>query len=102
MTGQHVPSAPGRERRKWVVENYDLVSSAKYCKDGVLRPGAWLRSFRGVEEAAWFSRDDLRPFGAMWRQSLRYAISELRSDSGKRSWWAEGPPARERSGAPVS
>jgi D-aspartate ligase len=102
MTGQHVPSAPGRERRKWVVENYDLVSSAKYGKDGVLRPGAWLRSFRGVEEAAWFSRDDLRPFAAMWKQSLRYAISELRSDSGKRSWWAEGPPARERSSAPVS
>jgi predicted ATP-grasp superfamily ATP-dependent carboligase len=102
LTGQQVRPAAARERRKWVVENYDLVSSAKYYKDGALRPGEWLRSFRGVEESAWFSRDDLLPFGAMWMQSLRYAISELRSDAGKRSWWGAGPPVAERSHAPVS
>jgi predicted ATP-grasp superfamily ATP-dependent carboligase len=102
LTGQQVRPAAARERRKWVVENYDLVSSAKYYKDGALRPGEWLRSFRGVEESAWFSRDDLLPFGAMWMQSLRYAISELRSDAGKRSWWGARPPVAERSHAPVS
>ena len=101
LTGRPVPSAPAKESRKWLVENYDLVSSAKYYKDRALRPGEWLRSFRGVQEAAWFSRDDLRPFGAMWMRSLRYAVNELRSDAGKRSWWGAGPPARERPPAPV-
>jgi len=102
LTGQQVPQASARERRKWVVENYDLVSSAKYYRDGVLRPGEWLRSFRGVEESAWFAPDDLRPFGAMWMQSLRYAVSELRSDAGKRSWWRADPPVPARSSAPVT
>jgi D-aspartate ligase len=102
LTGQRVPSEPARGRRKWVVENYDLVSSAKYYKDGVLGPREWLRSFRGVQEAAWFAPDDLRPFGAMWMQSLRYAVSALRSDAGKRSWWGAEPPVRERSPAPVT
>ena len=101
LTGQPVPRAPARNGRKWVVENYDVVSSAKYYKDGVLRPREWLRSFLGVQEAAWFSRDDLRPFGAMWMRSVRYAASELRADAGKRSWWAAGPPVPERSGATV-
>jgi predicted ATP-grasp superfamily ATP-dependent carboligase len=96
LTGQPVAAGPTTEKRKWVVENYDLVSSAKYYKDGVLAPREWLRSFRGVREAAWFSRDDPRPFAAMWMKSIRYAAGELRSDAGKRSWWASGPPARER------
>jgi predicted ATP-grasp superfamily ATP-dependent carboligase len=102
LTGQHVRTAAARERRKWVVENYDLVASAKYYRDEALRPREWLRSFRGVEEAAWFSWDDLLPFGAMWIQSLRYAIGELWSDAGKRSWWGAGPPVAERARAPVS
>jgi predicted ATP-grasp superfamily ATP-dependent carboligase len=95
LTGQPVRPAAARERRKWVVENYDLVSSAKYYKDGALRPAQWLRSFRGVEESAWFSWDDPLPFGAMWMQSLRYLVSEVRSDAGQRSWWGAGPPVAE-------
>jgi len=92
LTGQQVPTAAAKERRKWLVENYDLASSAKYYRDGVLRPREWVRSFRGVQEAAWFARDDLRPFGAMWVRSLRYLIDEVRSDAGKRTWWGAGPP----------
>jgi predicted ATP-grasp superfamily ATP-dependent carboligase len=102
MTGQRVPKAASTEGRKWVVENYDLVSSAKYFRDGALRPGEWVQSFRGVEESAWFSWDDLRPFGAMWTRSVRYALSELRSDASKRSWWGIGPPVEDGSRVPVS
>jgi len=97
LTGQHVPRGLARER-KWVVENYDLVSSAKYYKDKVLRPGEWLRSFRGIEESAWFSWDDLRPFGAMWTQSAQYLIRDVRSDAEKRSWWGATPPVATRRG----
>jgi D-aspartate ligase len=99
LTGQDVPSDTARERRKWVVENYDLVASAKYYRDGALRPCDWLRSFRGVEEAAWFSWDDPLPFGAMWIQSLRYAIGERRLDDGKRWWRATGRGAAKRPAA---
>jgi D-aspartate ligase len=97
MTGQRCRAGVATERRKWVVENYDLVSSVKYYKDRELRPREWLQSFRGVEESAWFSWDDLLPFGAMWTQSVRYLISDLRSDAGKRSWWGAAPPLAVRS-----
>jgi predicted ATP-grasp superfamily ATP-dependent carboligase len=96
LTGQHVTTGLARERRKWVVENYDLVSSAKYYKDKALRPREWLRSFRGVEESAWFSWDDLRPFGSMWAQSAQYLIRDMRSDAGKRSWWGATRPVAAR------
>jgi predicted ATP-grasp superfamily ATP-dependent carboligase len=62
MTGQPLPPAEQREGRKWMVEDRDLESSLDYAREGALRWGDWARSFRGVEEAAWFARDDLRPF----------------------------------------
>jgi predicted ATP-grasp superfamily ATP-dependent carboligase/ubiquinone/menaquinone biosynthesis C-methylase UbiE len=65
LTGQPVPAARAREGRKWFVEDLDLRSSLRYHADGVLSVGAWLRSFTGVGESAWFARDDLRPFAAL-------------------------------------
>ena len=62
LTGQPLPHAVQREGRKWMVEERDLESSLDYFREGALTPAAWLRSFRDVEEAAWFARDDLRPF----------------------------------------
>jgi D-aspartate ligase len=69
LTGQQVPSDDARFGRKWLVENLDLSSSAVYFRNRELTPLQWVRSLRGVEEAAWFARDDLRPFGAMIRHS---------------------------------
>jgi len=97
LTGQQVPVDTAREGRKWVVENYDLVASAKYFRDRALRPRNWSRSLRGVEEAAWFSWGDPLPFGAMCIHSLRYAIGELRSDARKRLWWDAAPAGDETS-----
>jgi hypothetical protein len=67
LTGQPVPSAPACERRKWINEKGDLISFYDYRRDGKLKFTDWVRSFRGVQEGAWFALDDLRPFALMLR-----------------------------------
>jgi len=70
LTGQ---PWPGRDRaageqvsgRRFLVENYDPISAVRYWRDGELGVRAWAASLRGIDEAAWFARDDLRPFGLM-------------------------------------
>ena len=76
LTGQAVPAAAQVDGRSFVVENYDPLGAVGYWRRGDLTPGAWARSLRGVDEAAWFARDDLRPFGLMclrmgWRAASR-------------------------------
>lgn len=65
LTGQKVPSAPACKGRKWIVENGDLISFYHYHRDGKLKFMEWIRSFRGVQEGAWFAPDDLIPFALM-------------------------------------
>jgi D-aspartate ligase len=81
LTGQAVPIAPGREGRKWVVENGDLISFHEYRRDGKITFLQWIRSFRGVEEGAWFALDDLAPFRSMlsilFRRFLRWFGGKL-------------------------
>lgn len=79
LTGQPVPPATPREGRKWFVENYDLVSCAQLSRQRRLTFRQWCRSFRRVEEAAWFARDDLRPFARMWSSSFRRGLKQLRA-----------------------
>ena len=59
MTGQEVPATRAVEGRKWIVEDFDLVSS---LRDRSVSLRDWLRSFRGVQEAACFAWDDPLPF----------------------------------------
>jgi predicted ATP-grasp superfamily ATP-dependent carboligase len=75
LTGQAVPASRFREGRKWLVEDRDLVSSLRYYRDGVLSPGEWLRSFRGVEETAYFAADDPAPFFRMVWNHLKKKLS---------------------------
>lgn len=92
MTGQEVPggwSAPGR---KWFVENYDLASSWEYRRDGGLRVREWVSSFRGVDEAAWFATEDIRPFGAMAIASALYLARRLARSRTRRARWTSGTP----------
>jgi D-aspartate ligase len=77
LTGQPVLVGEPREGRKWVVENFDLISSPKYCRDSKLGVREWVRSYRGVEEAFWFAWDDLAPFIMMGWRSLRWAFERL-------------------------
>jgi D-aspartate ligase len=70
LTGGTVPRPRPNEGRKWIVEDQDIESSYKYWRHGKLGLRAWLASFRGLQEGAWFARDDLRPFRAMCRRLL--------------------------------
>jgi len=81
LTGQLVLKRPPREGRKWVIENYDIVSSLHYYQEGSLGIGDWLRSFKGVEEGAWFSWKDPMPFFLMTARFLKKSAVWL----GKRS-----------------
>lgn len=67
LTGQAVSVSPPRVGRKWVVENGDIISFHDYHRDGKLTFFQWIRSFKGVQEAAWFASDDLAPFLLMLR-----------------------------------
>jgi D-aspartate ligase len=78
LTGQPVHASPAREGRRWLVENYDVVSSLQYVRDGTLTVADWWRSFDDVDEAAWYARDDLLPFLLM---SLRFGLRGARKVS---------------------
>jgi D-aspartate ligase len=62
LTGQPVPSALAAEGRKWLVEDFDLFSAFRSWRDNNLTIKDWMRSFRGVQEAACFAFDDPLPF----------------------------------------
>ncbi len=65
LTGAPQSAREGRPGRRWVTENSDVLASAAYLREGALSVGEWIRSYRGVEEGAWFAWDDPVPFGLM-------------------------------------
>ncbi|HEX9537476.1 MAG TPA: hypothetical protein VGA04_04790 [Streptosporangiaceae bacterium] len=76
LTGQAVPEHEPVDGRRFLVENYDPIGALGYWRSGELGLKSWVASLRGVDEAAWFARDDLRPFGLMclrmsWRMVSR-------------------------------
>ncbi|MBI3670216.1 MAG: carboxylate--amine ligase [Acidobacteria bacterium] len=75
LSGQPVPPSTFQEGRKWFVEDKDVTSSYHYHRDGKLTFGQWVGSFRGVEEAAYFTWDDplpfTRPISNLARQAAR-------------------------------
>jgi predicted ATP-grasp superfamily ATP-dependent carboligase len=90
MTGHPVPEGRAVPDRKWFVENYDLVASLKYWRDGLLTIRDWTTSFRGVRESAWFAADDPHPFGAMSVASVAY-LARRRSQA-QPAWWKGRAP----------
>jgi predicted ATP-grasp superfamily ATP-dependent carboligase len=88
LTGQAVPAAGARDGRKWLVEPLDAISSRRYWLDGHLTLSGWVRSYRGVEEAAWFARDDFSPFASMVVHSLRTHLPRA-----VRKAWRRSEPA---------
>lgn len=75
LTGQEQYAIVPREGRRWLIEDFDVISSLHYFQEGTLRPLDWLRSFKGVEEAAWFSWRDPRPFLVMVGRLARRFVS---------------------------
>ena len=76
LTGQAIAENEMVDGRRFLVENYDPIGALGYWHSGELGLKSWLTSLRGVDEAAWFARDDLRPFGLMclrmsWRMVSR-------------------------------
>ena len=76
LTGQAIPPAEQVNGRAFLVENYDPLSALGNWRRGRLDLRTWVSSLRGVDETAWFARDDLRPFGLMclrmgWRMATR-------------------------------
>jgi D-aspartate ligase len=76
LTGQPIAASEPVAGRRFLVENYDPIAALGYWRSGELGLRSWLTSLRGVDEAAWFARDDLRPFGLMclrmsWRMVSR-------------------------------
>jgi D-aspartate ligase len=93
MTGVSIPHGEQDSGRCFLVENYDPLCALAYWRRGELDLTVWLASLRGVDETAWFARDDLRPFGLMclrmgWRLATRPLVRH-----GARSGPAEGSSA---------
>lgn len=78
LTGQPVPAPLPREGRKWLVEDFDCVSSTRYLRAGRIGPFGWLRSLRGVQETAWFAPDDPLPALARGRQGVGALLARAR------------------------
>jgi len=77
LTGQKQHPIFSREGRRWVIEDFDLMSSLDYYREGKLRFADWLRSFKGLEESAWFSWRDPLPFIMMTMRMLKKALAWL-------------------------
>jgi D-aspartate ligase len=77
LTGQPIATAPVHEGRRWLVENQDLATSWKLFRRRELGVRQWLGSLRGVEELAWWARDDLRPVVMMVFATARQGLSAL-------------------------
>ena len=65
LTGQELPHGEQISGRRFLVESYDPLAAVSYWRAGELGVQTWAASLRGVDETAWFARDDLRPFGLM-------------------------------------
>src|SRR5205085_8153781 len=78
LTGQAVPSAKARNGRKWIDEPHDLLSAVMLARARTLGVRSWLRSLRGLTEAAWFARDDVVPFFSMLRLLASYRLRGIR------------------------
>jgi D-aspartate ligase len=76
LTGQAIPPGEQVNERGFLVESYDPLGALASWRSGQLSLRSWLSSLRAVDEAAWFARDDLRPFGLMclrmgWKLATR-------------------------------
>jgi D-aspartate ligase len=79
LTGQPVVPREPLEGRRWVVEDFDFVSSVRYRLEGKLSFREWLASLRNVEETAYFAPDDITPIFPM----LLAGFYKLLSESGQ-------------------
>lgn len=78
LTGQRFEAGAPLDGRKWVVEDLDFVSSARYLWGRELGFREWLRSYAGVRESAFFALDDPAPFLMMFVHAANELIKRIR------------------------
>lgn len=81
LTDQEIPPVIPREGRRWLIEDFDIMSTFHYFQEGSLTIWQWMRSFKGVEEGAWFNWKDPVPFivmlGGLLKRSWLYGLKRF-------------------------
>jgi D-aspartate ligase len=77
LTGRPVPDSRITDGRKWIDEPGDLATSIKLTRERTLGLRSWASSLKGLDEAAWWARDDPLPFFGMSIQALPRAMRLL-------------------------
>ena len=67
LTGRQVPSGHPVDGRAFIVEHMDLIAGLGKYRQAGLAPRDWYRSIRDVDEAGWWSTDDMLPGGSLCR-----------------------------------
>ncbi|HLX12281.1 MAG TPA: hypothetical protein VKS81_05665 [Bacteroidota bacterium] len=80
LTGKTIEQVPMREGRKWVVEDKDMRSVVSYFREGGLTIREWLLSYRGIEEAGYFTSYDPLPFFWMVKNHIVRQLRKLFRD----------------------
>jgi predicted ATP-grasp superfamily ATP-dependent carboligase len=83
LTGRPVPASVTPSGRKWLDERSDAATAVRLAQEGALGPRGYLRSLRGVREAAWWAADDPLPFLSMGVRCVPQAVDRL--TAGRRS-----------------
>jgi D-aspartate ligase len=85
LTGRPVIASAAAEGRKWIVEDFDLLSALRSLMNGRLTWKDWGHSLRGIDETACFALDDPLPFLLMWAADGRelYRWLRCRTDARK-------------------
>jgi predicted ATP-grasp superfamily ATP-dependent carboligase len=97
LTDQPVPATVPRVGRKWIDEPHDLVTTFQLARRDGFRELEWRRSLHGIEEAAWFARDDLRPVVSFWAATIPRVASRVLTSSDRRFDRAPIPVPMHRS-----
>jgi predicted ATP-grasp superfamily ATP-dependent carboligase len=84
LTGQPVTAAPATEGRKWMVEDFDIISALCCWRGGELTLANWVRSMAGVREAAFFALEDPLPLLPAGVSDIRELYRWLRRRRGAR------------------
>lgn len=96
LTGQRIPEGAPVTGRGFVVENYEPITALREWRSGSLGLASWVASLRGVDEFAWFARDDMVPFGLMCaRMGWRALNQSLHRERREAAWtWPRYRPGR--------
>ena len=62
LTGQQIEPSHVADGRKWIVEDFDMVSALHCWRDHTITFMEWIASLHGIQEMAWFAVDDPVPF----------------------------------------